>query len=535
MKQIFEGAPPKRNSFAEALEEARLAGKPVLDKYLVGFDIERGDPLWVTDDEMCGHGCVFAKTGEGKTLWLLSLVLQQMLRGRASGATFIDAKRDSQTLGVVVMMALMTGRLEDLIVVDPLDPIHTYNFVLTSQRPDVKGRKILRAGLPQTTDQSVTKHYDRLAADSVYRIVRALDALGGNWSVRDVAMALSAFDLAYPHLKEKLVRAKEEEAVVDLSHLAATYRSPRGGFDKGRMLENLRGIASELYALGSGELGNIFCAPSSDLVLTDAIRRGKIIYFMLPRLEEGENAARMAKVIREDLEIAIGEITSSHKYRLEDPHLVCIDEGASTFGPTWANLFELARKGRFSILFGAQSTGSLTDKNSGLSESFYERVMANVNLKVMMRVGDNRTASDLAEWIGKAAHRGSDKKKTVSADDFKHFLNGEKGLAWFDLGNGRVVKGRTLWVDGEIPEGWDFRKNIPRFQMDNVAAFGLAEWLSKEIVKREDDSYAPQNAGNNPGNALIKKDQTTSSQKGPARVFKLTIRNKNRQKPTNSD
>src|SRR5690606_1293138 len=82
-------------------------------------------------------------------------------------------------------------------------------------------------------------------------------------------------------------------------------------------------------------------------------------------------------------------------------HLVIIDEGSSTFGPTWANLFELARKGRFALLFGAQSTGGLTDNSLGLSESFYERVMANVNLKVMMRVGDNRTAMEMTEWIGK--------------------------------------------------------------------------------------------------------------------------------------
>ena len=119
--------------------------------------------------------------------------------------------------------------------------------------------------------------------------------------------------------------------------------------------------------LSSGsEMGAVFCTEYTDLVLTDAILRGKIIYFMLPRLEEAESAARMVKLFREDLEVSIGEITSSRYLNLEDPHPVVIDEGASTFGPTWANLFELARKGRFGLVFGAQSTGGLTDQAMGL-------------------------------------------------------------------------------------------------------------------------------------------------------------------------
>ena len=37
--------------------------------------------------------------------------------------------------------------------------------------------------------------------------------------------------------------------------------------------------------------------------------------------------------------------------------------------------------------------------------------MANVNLKVMMRIGDNRTAEDMAKWFGKVATT----KKSVAA------------------------------------------------------------------------------------------------------------------------
>lgn len=523
------GMPPERESFGDALKKARDSGKKMLDRYLVGFELDSGKPLWVDDDEICTHAAVFAKTGVGKTLWLESLIFQQMARGRASGCTFIDAKRDSATLAHIILMALITGRIEDLIVVDPFDSIHAYNFVMTNQRADVKARKVLRAGLPPTSDQSTTKHYDRLAADSIYRMVRAMESFGLAWSIRDIAVALSAFQLAYPHLRNMLNKIGARQAMVELGHLASSYRSVKGVLDTARITDNLRGIASELHAIAGSQAGEVFCTKYTDLVLTDAIVRGKIIYYMLPRLEEAESAARMVKVFREDLEVSIGEITSSRIHNLEDPHLVIIDEGSSTFGPTWANLFELARRGRFALLFGAQSTGGLTDAAMGLSEAFYERVMANVNLKVMMRIGDNRTASDMTEWFGKIAStkksvgagvttglssnllKGSfdlQTRKTggesqsvsyseaeedlVSSEELKHEMSAEKGLAWFDLGNGKIVKGRSFWFNANLPETWEGREFIvhpERFEVDEI---GLSDWVDEQILSQEQDETSAQ-------------------------------------------
>lgn len=557
------GMPPERGCFSAALAEARAQGKLMIDKYLVGFELDTGEPLWVGDDDLCSHGCVFAKTGVGKTLWLESLIFQQMARSRASGCTFIDAKRDSGTLAHIILMALLTGRIEDLIVIDPFDSVHCYNFVLTEQRPDVKARKVLRAGLPPTSDQSVTKHYDRLAADSIYRMVRAMESMGLAWSMRDIAVALSAFNLAYPHLREMLSKIGARNAMVELGHLASSYRGPKGTLDAARITDNLRGIASELHAISGSEMGQVFCTQYTDLVLTDAILRGKIIYFMLPRLEEAESAARMVKVFREDLEVSIGEITSSRIHNLEDPHLVVIDEGSSTFGPTWANLFELARKGRFALLFGAQSAGGLTDRSMGLSEAFYERVMANVNLKVMMRVGDNRTAADMTEWFGKVATtrksmgagltagtsnnmmRGAldlnarrsggesqsisiseDEDDLVSAEELKHEMSAEKGLAWFDLGDGRIVKGRSFWLNAELPDTWEGREFIVRPERIEDDEVGLADWVDEQILSQEQRETVEKIAGartggsGQPGTHDQPERQPPPEQTGP---FKLAL------------
>ncbi len=518
------GSPPERDCFTEALQEAQARGKNMIDRYLVGFELDTGAPLWIGDEDLCSHACVFAKTGVGKTLWLESLMFQQMARGRASGCTFIDAKRDSATLAHIILMALITGRIEDLVVVDPFDPLHAYNFVMTNQRADVKARKVLRAGLPPTSDQSTTKHYDRLAADSIYRLVRAMESFGVTWTIQDIAVALSAFKLAYPQLRNMLHKIGAKKAMVELGHLASSYRTAKGSLDTARITDNLRGISSELHAISGSEMGSVFCTEYTDLVLTDAIMRGKIIYFMLPRLEEAESAARMVKLFREDLEVSIGEITSSRHLHLEDPHPVVIDEGASTFGPTWANLFELARKGRFALIFGAQSTGGLTDQSVGLSEAFYERVMANVNLKVMMRVGDNRTAEDMAKWFGKVAttkksvaagistpglagmttagstmnresqsvNISEDEEDLVSADELKHEMSAEKGLAWFDTGDGRIVKGRAFWFNADLPDSWEGREFITHLEKFEKDGIGLASWVDERILNQEQQETSPR-------------------------------------------
>lgn len=546
------GEPPDRGCFERLMAELQAQGKSMIDRYLVGFDLETGDPLWVKDEDMCSHGCVFAKTGVGKTLFLEALMFQQMLRGRASGCTFIDAKRDSGTLAQIILMAQVTGRIEDLIVIDPFDPVHAYNFVLTEQRPDVKARKILRAGLPPTSDQSTTKHYDRLAADAVARMVRALETIGLSWSIHDVAVALSAFNVSYPHLKNMLHSIGAKQALVELGHLASSYRSAKGVIDSGKLTDNLRGIASELHAISGSSMGTIFCTNYTDLVLTDAMLQGKIIYFMLPRLEEAEGAARMVKLFREDLEVSIGEITSSRVHRLEDPHLVIVDEGSSTFGPTWANLFELARKGRFALFFGAQSTGGLTDASLGLSEAFFERVMANVNLKVMMRVGDNRTAREMAEWFGKVctfktsigagvsknssgrvlsgvidaqARSGDgqsqsinvaeDSDHIVSPEELKHEMSSEKGLAWFDLGDGQIVKGRAFWFNAEIPDEWDGREFLVKTEIPESDGLGLSKWVDQQILLEEQEKPGSKPS---PGESGTPPERRQSKSKAPERI-----------------
>ncbi|MBN8550135.1 MAG: TraM recognition domain-containing protein, partial [Deltaproteobacteria bacterium] len=233
-------------------------------------------------------------------------------------------------------------------------------------------------------------------------------------------------------------------------------------------------------------------------------------------------------------------------------------------GPTWANLFELARKGRFALLFGAQSAGGLTDSSLGLSEAFYERVMANVNLKVMMRVGDNRTAQEMTDWIGKvnttkksvgagvtsgtsgAILRGAidpssrstagesqtvslseDEEDLVSSEELKHEMSAEKGLAWFDLGDGRIVKGRAFWFNADIPDTWEGREFLTHFEKNENDEIGLAEWVDEQILsqeQRETNFHFGSAATKTAGNAAAEAKKTdTEKFEEPSGPFKISL------------
>ena len=98
------GSPPQRNAIEKALQESCLSGNLMLDRYMVGFELKSGAPLWIDNRDICKHACVITKNEVDKTAWFESIILQQMARGRASGLTFIDNKPDSKTLSHIILM-----------------------------------------------------------------------------------------------------------------------------------------------------------------------------------------------------------------------------------------------------------------------------------------------------------------------------------------------------------------------------------------------------------------------------------------------
>lgn len=491
-------------------------------QYLLGYNHDTAEPLLVSARELCTHLGVVGATGAGKTLFMLALLAQQAEKGL--GALFVDAKRDLDTLAHVVAIAEDAGRLADLVVVDPLRPERTSTYAPFAanvrQRPEVKARKALRTALPLTSDTAPSKHYDRLAHDAVSRLVRALEAPGLAWHLGDLATALGHFAHAYPILRQVLLAAGRDEALGELELFASSYRGPKGHFDAAAMTDNLRGVASDLHALAAA-YGPCLNAPVSGLVLSEAISERKLVYFMLPRLEDPEGTARLARLLREDIEVSVGERVTAGVPDDEPPFLVLVDEAASLFGPSWASLFELSRKGRFAFAYGVQSTGGIKDSALGLSREFFARVFANTATKIALRVGDAETAEDLSQWFGEvdvwrksrsvAKSRGlgmsalkhvdlnaglyvgksrvdgesEARERRVKPEDLTHHAGIRPGLAWVDRGGGRIERAWLAWSSRpQVVGGYAALERLPRAERyASPQQWHLAEQVRQRVLR----------------------------------------------------
>ena len=78
-----------------------------------------------------------------------------------------------------------------------------------------------------------------------------------------------------------------------------------------------------------------------------------------------------------------------------------------------------------------------------------------------------------------------DEEDLVSAEELKHEMASEKGLAWFDMGDGRVIKGRSFWFSAELPERWEGREFVMRMEKFENDEVGLADWVDEQILSQE--------------------------------------------------
>lgn len=484
------GFPPKRNAIEKAVQEACLAEKVMLDRYLLGFESDSGEPIWLDDKSICKHACVIAGKDSDKSAWLESLILQQMARGRASGLTFIDTKSNSNTLSNIILSAIVSGRIEDLIIIDPTKSLHRYNFVLTNQTADIKAAKILNAITFKASKNELDTN-NKLSSDYIYRVIRAFESLGFSWSIKDILAVLSNFDLAYPQLRRLLEERDARKAVVELSQLVSNV-------DINRNLDIKKIIRDTPFGQkidSNDNLLDVFCSTESDLVISDAIFRGKIIYFKAPSESESASLSLVQNIFYEDLKSAISEVSSSRIYSLDDPHLIFIDEDGSSNAVKYEAFFDLIADAPFSLLFGVNSDSDTKDNELKLSSAFYKNIYTRVGFKLFAGIKQEYSLIAFSKWLNKITKNVFESKKEKESnfqqvnffeDDMSdseiedEVIENHKKIAWFDFGNGSLVKGRYLTLNTVLPEDWSGREFVVKYDNIERDEVGIANWILKQ-------------------------------------------------------
>jgi hypothetical protein len=442
--KLISGYPPKRDAYSKALVDTQKEQKGVINKYLLGFNSFDGEPIWLSDQAICSNGYIlsYSNVTNLKTAWLESLILQQFSRGRVSGCTFIDKKHNSETLSHIIFIAMITGRIEDVIIIDPTNSLHSYNFLATNQSAEIKSKKILKIVSLFLQQGFINPHLNRLVYDTISRIIRALENTNKSWSIKDLAKVLSDFESTYPTLKEILHEQNAWKCINELEEiLLRIFKVKDVHYRHTNILEAIKRVASVLESLPVGELSSIISTPYTDLNFKEAVTSGKIIYFYLPHGSEQIFTKNLQHIICSDLECAISEIVETTTFELDDPHIILVDDHSSSIHSEWLKLCDNTKNSKFSFIFGAVIDASNDYSGDYLVEKFQKLLSGHVHFKITL---DDQDYSSSSQRHG-----------------FTHSQLWPQALLQFN--NDQVIQFNPLLFKAILPYGWSGREFISSF------------------------------------------------------------------------
>ena len=467
---------------------------------LFGYTTDTGEPLYISDEDLCRHLLITGQTGVGKTVLLKTLMFQQIQRG--GGMLFVDGKLDSDNIRDMYEFASYCGRANDFLVVNPGQPelSNTYNPILFGD-PDEVAARILSL-IPSTASSAGADHYKQSANLALVCFISALQeetegqrqawinecrskglpegyidrgrVKGKAYNFLDLSL-LTMNEGVLSQLMESVVNADKDSLTrKNLSIFLDQYAKEnvtdaREGViqvDIKKLKDTLGGIGARMHQFGSGNFGPVLNSYRPEVIMYEAIKEGKIVYVALPTMGKVEAAQNLGKIVISDLKTAISWLQLNKNDRPKIPFLAFMDEMSSYAVESLAVMFEQARSARVALLPAIQTDSGL----SNISEDFKERILANTETKIYFKLSSQETATAAAEMIGmtkrvvKSESSGksdstsaqalqvgpnknasSGESKTDGEREQEEYLVSADQLKGLDIGECIVLRSRRVW------------------------------------------------------------------------------------------
>jgi len=385
---------------------------------------ERGQELWLTNDDARTHILYLGTTGSGKTEGLKALVTNSLAWG--SGFVYIDGKADTDLWASLFALARRFGRDDDLLVLNYMTGNTDGGSVSNSMNPFSNGSSSYLANM-------ITNFMPDAGGDNAMwkeRAVALMFALMPALTYkRDHQGLLLDIGVVRDHIElQPIIRLSRDATLPErVTHALNGYLHTLPGFvdaafdDEGnerppspdqpmydlQVARQQHGYLSMQFTrslqMMADEYGYIFKAQLADVDVLDVVLNRRILVVLIPALEKsGDEAANLGKIVAASLkgmmgatlgntvegswEMAIG----SKQTRSASSFMTVFDEVGYYTAQGMAVMAAQARSLGFSLIFASQDLPSMEKRVKQEAKS----ITANCNLKIFGRIEDPTDTKD---------------------------------------------------------------------------------------------------------------------------------------------
>ena len=354
----------------------------------LGYEVSNKEPVFLKPEERNKHIQIVGSTGSGKTRFtLFPLMRQDINAGR--GVIFIDAKGSSENAKVVFKMVQDAGRAEDFLYFSLTDYEHssTYNPLKHGNPSQLKDK------ITASIDWS-EPFYQRVCENTLQTLFMDVERAGKRLTLADLLRELQNPPTGYD----------------SFFALAEKHRA------------HIQTLESEIGLWVESPFGDLLREEDGGIDLMDVYRNKKIAYFALDTQSFQHTAARIGKMITQDLNTLSGLVESGFREDEKKPLAVFIDEFQAFGTRGFINALARGRSSGFWITIAHQSLGDL----KAVDDAFLQQVFENTNTKVFLKVNDPETAQMFSDSVGTTKAVETTSQVLLQGDDPKNIMGSKK-------------------------------------------------------------------------------------------------------------
>jgi type IV secretory pathway TraG/TraD family ATPase VirD4 len=345
------------------------------DCLVLGID-SRGRTVRVTDDELSAHGLILGASGAGKTTTLVTILSNQIRRGRPVVA--IDMKGSPSFARELADAAAGAGRP---IKVFTLDGGAHWNPLAHGNATELKDKLM-------STERFTEPHYMRAAERYVQTVLQVLAR-----ARPDRQPTLAAVVELMDHRRLAIALRDVDRPLRERTQDYVAGLTPD-------QLSAIRGLQTRLAVLTESHTGAFLAPPTVPVAAIDvreALAGPDVVVFSLNSSKYGKLASQVGTLVVQDLVAASGDrLDAASRGHSLEPALIAIDEFSALGADHVIALLARGREPRTPTLVATQELADLDRAAPG----FKDQVLGVTAVKIVHRQDVPDSARTIAQMVG---------------------------------------------------------------------------------------------------------------------------------------